>query len=180
MMTGTMTDKDMMTAMMTGKGMMTNMTTGGPMMTTAMMTEGRMTTDMMTEGHMMIAMTTEGLMMTGKLLEEKLLDELLSSHSIQCLNLNVKRFTDQLKVPHIGWNQLSDPKSDLFKSLKEGDYVYYVHSYYIPDNEYSIASTEYGISYSGALRKDNFYACQFHPEKSGAVGATILKNFIES
>lgn len=112
--------------------------------------------------------------------------QLLCRHSeennadcLAVIPVDVKRFDDQLKVPHTGWNQLSAPKSDLFKNLKEGDYVYYVHSYYIPDNEFSIASTNYGIRYSGAVKKDNFYACQFHPEKSGEVGASILKNFIE-
>ncbi len=63
---------------------------------------------------------------------------------------------------------------------KHHHYVYYVHSYYVPENEFSIANTDYGIKYSGAIKKDNFYACQFHPEKSGGIGEQILKNFIKA
>jgi glutamine amidotransferase len=99
-----------------------------------------------------------------------------------CLDIfpiDVLKFDDELKVPQIGWNRISDLKTDLFDGLSEGEYVYYVHSYYIPENPYSIADTEYGIAYSGAIRKDNFYACQFHPEKSSDAGERILKNFIE-
>ena len=99
-----------------------------------------------------------------------------------CLDIfpiDVLKFDDELKVPQIGWNRISDLKTDLFDGLSEGEYVYYVHSYYIPENPYSIADTEYGIAYSSAIRKDNFYACQFHPEKSSDAGERILKNFIE-
>ena len=64
--------------------------------------------------------------------------------------------------------------------VKESAYVYYVHSYFVPDNEFSIASTDYGVLYSGAIKKDNFYACQFHPEKSGDAGEQILRNFIKA
>jgi glutamine amidotransferase len=99
-----------------------------------------------------------------------------------CLDIfpiDVLKFDDELKVPQIGWNRISDLKTDLFDGLSEGEYVYYVHSYYIPENPFSIADTEYGIAYSGAIRKDNFYACQFHPEKSSDAGERILKNFIE-
>ncbi len=83
-------------------------------------------------------------------------------------------------MPHIGWNQIIDIKGHLFDKVMEAAYVYYVHSYYIPMNEFSIANTDYGVKYSGAIQKDNFYACQFHPEKSGDIGEQILKNFINA
>ncbi len=112
--------------------------------------------------------------------------QLMCQHSQEndtnCLDifpLEVLRFDDQLKVPQIGWNRISGLKTDLFDGLSEETYVYYVHSYYVPDNPYSIASTDYGLNYSGAIRKGNFYACQFHPEKSSDAGERILKNFIE-
>lgn len=93
--------------------------------------------------------------------------------------LDVIRFSEREKVPHIGWNQIEQLKSDLFTGVEENTFVYYVHSYYLPQNEYSIAETVYGERYSGAIRKDNFYACQFHPEKSGSMGERILANFIK-
>lgn len=86
-----------------------------------------------------------------------------------------------LKVPQMGWNQIeTTPECPLFKEIENGDYVYYVHSYRVPLCKYTIAKTEYGETYSAALHKDNFWATQFHPEKSGPVGEQILKNFIES
>jgi glutamine amidotransferase len=100
-----------------------------------------------------------------------------------CLGIfpvDVLRFDDRLKVPQIGWNRISKLGSSLFEGLEEGEHVYYVHSYYVPDNAFSIASTDYGLVYCGAVRKDNFYACQFHPEKSSKAGELILKNFIEN
>jgi len=112
--------------------------------------------------------------------------QLMCSHSAEndtkCMDIfpvDVLKFDDRLKVPQIGWNRISDLKTQLFDHLSEGEYVYYVHSYYVPDNPFSIASTDYGLVYSGAIRKDNFYACQFHPEKSSDAGERILKNFIE-
>ncbi len=92
--------------------------------------------------------------------------------------VEVKEFEKTLKVPQIGWNQISDLKGKLFENVKEGDYTYFVHSFYIPDNEFSIATTSYGLKYSSAIQRDNFYATQFHPEKSGDVGEQILKNFL--
>lgn len=113
--------------------------------------------------------------------------QLMCQHSEEndtdCLGIfpiDVKHFNVDLKVPHIGWNQIVDLKGHLFDQVDESSYVYYVHSYYIPENVYSIANTDYGIKYSGAIRKDNFYACQFHPEKSGDIGEQILKNFIKA
>lgn len=92
--------------------------------------------------------------------------------------LDVVRFRNVPKVPHMGWNTLVNLKGPLMHGLKEGDFAYYVHSYYAPSSDYTIAETEYGSPFSGALQKDNFFACQFHPEKSGAAGDTILRNFL--
>lgn len=82
------------------------------------------------------------------------------------------------KVPHMGWNTITDLKGPLFSEELEGRYVYFVHSYYVAFCDETIATTTYGLPYSSALHKDNFYATQFHPEKSGDVGELILKNFI--
>jgi len=90
----------------------------------------------------------------------------------------VIRFTDELKVPQIGWNQISDLKTSLFDGIKESEYVYLVHSYYAAICDQTIASTEYGVNYSTALHKGNFFGTQFHPEKSSKAGAQILKNFL--
>lgn len=89
--------------------------------------------------------------------------------------------TDGLKVPHMGWNSLHFPKkSVLFAGISEESYVYFVHSYYLKAGDESIvaATTEYGTCIHAAVEKDNVFACQFHPEKSSAVGLQILKNFI--
>ncbi len=88
----------------------------------------------------------------------------------------------ELKIPHIGWNALkfSENKSKIFKYLKDGDFVYFVHSFYGADCEESIiATTEYGARLTAAVAKDNVYGCQFHPEKSGEVGLAILRAFCE-
>lgn len=113
--------------------------------------------------------------------------QLLCRHSeegdVDCLGIfdaEVKRFRPTLheeKVPCMGWNALYDLKSQLFASL-EAPYVYFVHSYYVPLCEETIATADYVQPYSAALHKDNFYATQFHPEKSGSVGEQILKNFL--
>jgi len=83
------------------------------------------------------------------------------------------------KVPLIGWNEITNLKTKLFKKLKEDSYCYFVHSYYAAQGEHTIATTDYIQPYSSALHKNNFYGVQFHPEKSAAVGEQILKNFIE-
>lgn len=82
------------------------------------------------------------------------------------------------KVPHMGWNTLTELKSDLYKGLPEREFVYFVHSYYVPTNPYSIANSDYIQPFCASLNRDNFYATQFHPEKSGRVGETILTNFL--
>lgn len=97
-------------------------------------------------------------------------------------NTSVKKFVSQKhedKVPHMGWNNLLDVKSPLFDSTLNNQYVYFVHSYYIPLNESTIATTDYIQPFSAALNKENFYATQFHPEKSGSVGEQILTNFLK-
>ena len=88
---------------------------------------------------------------------------------------------DDLKVPHIGWNSLKLLKdSPLFKYSKEGDYVYYVHSFYAKNClESTIATSEYGVQVTGAVQKDNVYGTQFHPEKSGEAGLRMLRAFAE-
>lgn len=94
-------------------------------------------------------------------------------------DIEVRRFRHELKVPHMGWNQLQPKEHPLFKDLPEESYLYYVHSYYAELSEYTIGTTDYGIPYSAALSKDNFYALQAHPEKSGATGEKILENFLK-
>jgi len=92
------------------------------------------------------------------------------------------KISPELKIPHIGWNALEfkNGKSDLFKYINNGDFVYFVHSFYAADcDENVIATSEYGIDVTASVQKDNIYGCQFHPEKSGDVGLNILKAFCE-
>lgn len=84
-----------------------------------------------------------------------------------------------LKVPHMGWNTLHGIKGRLTEGVKDGEYVYYVHSYCVPENEWMVGWTEYGgVRFAAVTEKRNYYATQFHPEKSGDVGERILKNFL--
>ena len=94
-------------------------------------------------------------------------------------DVDVKRFSNSLKVPQMGWNVIFNLKSALFNGVKENEFMYLVHSFYAENCDESIATTDYKISYASALQKNNFYGVQFHPEKSGIEGAKILKNFIE-
>ena len=104
-----------------------------------------------------------------------------------CLGIfdeDVKKFAPQppnrgLKVPQIGWNSIDELKTDLFKNIPGNSYCYFVHGYYAGKGEHTIATTDYVQPYSSALRKNNFYGTQFHPEKSATTGEQILKNFIE-
>lgn len=114
--------------------------------------------------------------------------QLMCRHSEEgdtdCLGIfdvGVKRFVPtehQFKIPHMGWNSIGNLKSPLFKGIDNGEFVYFIHSYYIPDNDNSIAECNYIHSFCASLNKDNFYATQFHPEKSGSVGERIIENFL--
>ncbi|MFV0419902.1 MAG: imidazole glycerol phosphate synthase subunit HisH [Dysgonomonas sp.] len=116
--------------------------------------------------------------------------QLMCSHSeegdVDCLKIfdtEVKRFIPQKhedKVPHMGWNNLTNVKSEIFDNSLENQFVYFVHSYYVPMTENTIATADYIQPFSAALHKDNFYATQFHPEKSGSVGEKILTNFLSN
>ena len=101
-----------------------------------------------------------------------------NTKGLEIFDVNVKRFSNQVKVPQMGWNTITNLQSNLFEGISDKDYMYLVHSYYAEENEYSIASTDYEISYASALQKDNFYGVQFHPEKSGKSGERILQNFL--
>lgn len=102
----------------------------------------------------------------------------LGIFDVDVLKFRPERHED--KVPAMGWNDLYNFKSPLFRNIEKNDsYVYFVHSYYVPVCEYTIAEADYIQPYSAAINKGNFYATQFHPEKSGAVGAQIIKNFLE-
>jgi glutamine amidotransferase len=113
--------------------------------------------------------------------------QLLCNHSeegdTKCMGIfdtDVKLFeAASLKVPQIGWNNIYDYRSVLFNGITENAFVYTVHSYYAALCNETTAKTDYGLPYSAALQKNNFYAVQFHPEKSGKIGETILKNFIQ-
>ncbi len=100
----------------------------------------------------------------------------------KCLGIfsaQVKKFPPKDKVPHMGWNSFSSSNRELFKGINKDDDVYYVHSYYAEINEDTIATCDYIQPFSAVMRKNNFYATQFHPEKSADVGEQILKNFLE-
>ena len=90
----------------------------------------------------------------------------------------VIRFSDQVKVPQMGWNTISKLQTTLFKGIKEEDFMYLVHSYYVPLLPETIAQSDYDGAYSVALQKDNFYGVQFHPEKSSTAGSQLLQNFL--
>lgn len=115
--------------------------------------------------------------------------QLMCKHSEEgnadCLGIfdaEVKRFVPKRhedKVPHMGWNTITNTNSALFNGFDKDEFVYFVHSYYVPVNEHTAATTDYIHPFSAALHKENFYATQFHPEKSGSVGERILKNFLD-
>lgn len=114
--------------------------------------------------------------------------QLMCRHSEEgntdCLGIfdaEVKRFIPEKhedKIPHMGWNNIYDLNPKLLPASIENEFVYFVHSYYVPMNEYTAATTNYIQPFSAALQKDNYYACQFHPEKSGKVGEAILNQFL--
>jgi glutamine amidotransferase len=94
-------------------------------------------------------------------------------------NTQVKKFPPTDIVPHMGWNNFMNTKSELFKGIKNVDDVYFVHSYYAEPNQYSIANCNYILPFSAAMQNGNYYGTQFHPEKSSVIGELILKNFLE-
>jgi imidazole glycerol-phosphate synthase subunit HisH len=109
-----------------------------------------------------------------------------NTHCLGVFDTNVSKFTSvingvetELKVPQIGWNNISALKSNLFKGIEDNSFCYFVHSYYAELCNDTVAETDYGINFSSALQRDNFYGVQFHAEKSAAVGEKILKNFLD-
>lgn len=102
-----------------------------------------------------------------------------NTQGLGIFDVDVKRFSNTVKVPQMGWNTITHLRSDLFKNINESAYMYLVHSYYAEHCEESIANSFYEIEYATALQKDNFYGVQFHPEKSSIAGEQLLKNFIE-
>lgn len=105
-------------------------------------------------------------------------------NSTDCLGIfpmSVEKFPEDkgLKVPQIGWNTISDLHSSLFDKISESTYVYFVHGYFVPASEFTIATASYTHSYSAAICRDNFMAVQFHPEKSGDAGEQLLRNFLQ-
>lgn len=121
----------------------------------------------------------------GVCLGQQLMCTYSEEGNIDCLNIfpvKVKKFdTTQLKykVPQIGWNDLYNFRSPLFKNIDERCFTYFVHSYYCELSEYTVATCEYIQPFSAALQKDNFYAVQFHPEKSADIGNKIIYNFLQ-
>lgn len=143
--------------------------------------------------HAMEYLQTHGLDQVIKSLTQPVLgicigQQLMCEHSeegnVDCLGIfpaQVLRFHPQKheqKVPHMGWNQLENVQDPLLEGICEGAFVYFVHSFYVPTTDYTIATTNHILSFSSAMRKDNFMATQFHPEKSGSVGERILTNFL--
>ncbi len=111
----------------------------------------------------------------------QLMCEFSEENNTTCLKLlpaKVKRFDINLKIPHVGWNQIYGLRGPLFEGVEEGSYVYFVHGYYAEANPYTIAETTYGNRFSSAIKFNNFIATQFHPERSGKTGEQILKNFL--
>ncbi len=120
----------------------------------------------------------------GICLGMQLLCDKSSEGNVACLGVipvTAQKFNAALvKVPHIGWNKVFiNTQSKLFNEIENGEYFYFAHSYYVPQNDFSIAETNYGISFSSSVEKGNYYGVQFHPEKSAAAGIKLIKNFIE-
>ncbi len=112
--------------------------------------------------------------------------QLMCKHSEEnntdCLgifDLQVRKFPPKDKVPHLGWNNFSNLNNSIFQDIKTADDVYYIHSYYAETGQYTTATCDYIVSFSAALQKGNFYATQFHPEKSASIGEQILNNFLK-
>ena len=101
-----------------------------------------------------------------------------NTNGLGIFDVNVVKFSQEVKVPQMGWNTIYNLKMPLFTGIKENEFMYLVHSFYAPLSENTIAITNYEQEYSTALQRDNFYGVQFHPEKSGIFGEQILKNFL--
>jgi imidazole glycerol-phosphate synthase subunit HisH len=117
----------------------------------------------------------------GICLGQQLMCRYSEEGSVDCMGIfdvDVKKFPSTQKVPHIGWNTIYGMKEELFEGLKSEEDVYYVHSYYCETGPDTIAETRYILPFSAAMKKDNFYTTQFHPEKSSDVGERILLNFL--
>lgn len=119
----------------------------------------------------------------GICLGMQLLCKFSDENNTNCLGVlpyQVRKFeSGNLKVPQIGWNNISGLKSDLFAGVVENSFVYFVHSFYVETGAETIATTDYGLNFSAAIQHKNFYAVQFHSEKSGTTGAKILENFLK-
>ena len=141
-------------------------------------------------GHAMEMSQASGLDKVIPLLKQPVLGiclgmQLMCNHSeesdtegLGIFDVEVKKFSNAVKVPQMGWNKISNLKSELFKDIHEGDYMYLVHSFYAEKCKESIATTNYEIDYASALQHENFYGVQFHPEKSSKAGEQLLKNFL--
>ena len=120
----------------------------------------------------------------GICLGQQLLCKHTEEGDSECLGIipvNVKKFNNEkMKVPHIGWNQVSSIKYDeLFNSVSDNSYFYFANSYYVPINDFTISKCNYSIDFSASIRYKNFYGVQFHPEKSAQQGTQVIKNFLE-
>ena len=120
----------------------------------------------------------------GICLGMQLLCEFSEENKTNCLGIlpyKVRKFeSENLKIPQMGWNNISDLKTDLFKGVEDKSFVYFVHSFYVETGNKTIAACDYSIKFSAAVNYKNFYAVQFHAEKSGAVGERILENFLKT
>lgn len=101
-----------------------------------------------------------------------------NTNGLGIFDVNVEKFSNEVKVPQMGWNTIYNLKTPLFEGIKENEFMYLVHSYYASLSENTIATTNYELEYSTALQRDNFFGVQFHPEKSGIFGEQILNNFL--
>ncbi|MCY7376703.1 MAG: imidazole glycerol phosphate synthase subunit HisH [Pyrinomonadaceae bacterium] len=119
----------------------------------------------------------------GICLGMQLLCESSDENETKCLGIlpyRVRKFASgKLKIPQMGWNNIFDLKSNLFAGINENSYVYFVHSFYVETGNETIAACDYGVKFSAAVNYQNFYAVQFHAEKSGKIGAKILENFLK-
>jgi len=102
-----------------------------------------------------------------------------NTNGLGIFDTEVKRFSNKVKVPQMGWNTVTNLKSDLFKGINDKAFMYLVHSFYAELCPQTIATTNYDIEYASAIENDNFYGVQFHPEKSAEAGEQLLKNFLE-